>query len=235
METSQTIRKLIAFSAVVLVGGAVPHYWWDRSPHAEGMPHLAGGLSAEALLPPSIGKFHAVDRWRLPQDRGVIEEGATYQDSEGRVSAQVDLRTNNVGVHNGLACYMVRGMTLQRSLLERVTAADSMGDFNIAFVKDDSLEGTGQSDVLIATTQCTAAGCTELPLRMTNGIQLIWPDTLWQQPLRFWYEPLVPLSVKLQTRERSQDGWDQQQALKEFRELMANFKLLPLRNLYATN
>ena len=235
METSQSKHKFVAFSALVLLGGAIPHYWWDGPARAHGPVDVSSNVSAETLLPPSIGKFHAVDRWRLPQGRGVIEEGATYQDSEGKLTAQIDLRTNNVGVHNGLACYMVRGMTLQRSFLERVTAADSTGDFNIAFVKDDSFEGAGQSDLLIATTQCTAAGCTELPLRMTKGIQLVWPDALWQQPLRFWYQPLVPLSVKLQAGEHFQNGWDQQQALKEFRELMANFKLLPLRNLYASN
>ena len=111
-----------------------------------------------------------------------------YQNDEGNVVAQIALRTNAPGTHNGLKCYLARGLPLQRQFLEHVAAADSAGDFNIAFVGDESLTGTG--------------------------------------------EKYLPLSVILQSTERSSDKWNEEHALQQFRELMSNFKLLPLRNAY---
>jgi len=233
METTQqTTRRLVALSAVVLLCAAVPHYRLDRPAPAIQMPHGASGVSGSSLLPSSIGKFRVVNRWRIPMRDNIVEEGGTYKNDEGNVVAQIALRTNNPGTHNGLRCYLARGLTLHRQFLERVASADSAGDFNISFVSDESLAGAGEKYLLIATTECRAGGCTETPLESTNRLQFLWkgddpnPPTLDSQPV-------VPLSVLLQPPEGSSDGWTQEQALQQFRELMSNFKLLPLRNAYS--
>lgn len=156
-----------------------------------------------------------------------------YQYAEGKLLAQIVLRTNDFGGHNGLACYLVRGVSLQTQFLDRVRAADSVANFNIAFVKDESLAGAGHADLLIATTECRATGCTEIPVRMSNDFRIMWPNAIWH-PENNIYQYVVPLSVTLQSLEY-QDGWDQTQALAQFHELMTRFKLLPLRSFYSPN
>jgi hypothetical protein len=165
-------------------------------------------------------------------DDKMVEEGGMYQNEEGSVVAQIALRTNDHGTHNGLKCYLTRGLTLQRQFLEQVATADSAGDFNIAFVSDESLTGAGEKYLLIATTECRAGGCTETPLESTNRFQVLWRG---DDPNRATHESqfVVPLSVILQSTEGSSERWSQEHALQQFRELMSNFKLLPLRNAYS--
>ena len=233
METTQqTTRRLVALSAVVLLCAAVPHYRLDRPAPTIQVRHAASGVSGSSLLPPSIGKFRVVNRWRTPMRDNIVEEGGIYKKDEENVVAQIALLTNSPRTHNGLVCYLARGLTLQRQFLERVASADSAGDFNISFVSDESLAGAGEKYLLIATTECGAGGCTETPLESTNRLQFLWrgddpnPPTLESQPV-------VPLSVLLQPPEGSSERWTQEQALQQFRELMSNFKLLPLRNAYS--
>jgi hypothetical protein len=162
----------------------------------------------------------------------IVEEGGIYQKDEGNVVAQIALLINSPRTHNGLICYLARGLRLQRQFRERVASADSAADFNISFVSDESLAGAGEKYLLIATTECRAGGCTETPLESTNRLQFLWrgddptPPTLESQPV-------VPLSVLLQSPEGSSDRWSQEHALQQFRELISNFKLLPLRNAYS--
>jgi len=53
-------------------------------------------------------------------------------------------------------------MSLQGQHTEQVQAADSVADFNLAFVKDQSITGTGEATLLIATTECTKEACSGL-------------------------------------------------------------------------
>ena len=216
---------------MVLLCAAVPHYRWDRAAPTIQTPPASGGVSVSSLLPASIGKFRVVNRWRAQMTDNIVEEGGMYQNDEGNVVAQIALRTNAPGTHNGLKCYLARGLPLQRQFLEHVAAADSASDFNIAFVGDESLTGAGEKYLLIATTECRAGGCTETPLERTNEFQVLWRR---DDPNRPTLEShlAVPLSVILQSTERSSDKWNQDHALQQFRELMSNFKLLPLRNAY---
>jgi hypothetical protein len=229
METiQQTIRRLVALSAVVLLCAAVPRYRFDRSAPTIQKPHAASGVSVSSLLPSSIGEFRVVRRWRTQMGNNVAENGGMYQNQEGNVVAQIALLTDFLGPHNGLKCYLARGLPLQRQSLERVAAADSASDFNIAFVSDESLTGAGEKYLLIATTECRAGGCTETPVERTNSLRVFWK---WEDPDRPRREShVVPLSVILQSTEGSSDRWSQEHALQQFRELMSNFKLLPLRN-----
>lgn len=165
-------------------------------------------------------------------DNNIVEEGGMYRNDEGSVVAQIALRTNTPGTHNGLRCYLARGLTLQRQFLEQVAAADSAGDFNIAFVGDESLTGAGEKSLLIATTECRAGGCAETPLQSTNRFQLLWRRDDPNSPT-LESQFVVPFSVILQSAEGSSGRWNQEYALQQFRELMSNFKLLPLRNAYS--
>jgi len=73
-----------------------------------------------------------------------------------------------------------------------------------------------------------------LAFSVVKDFQILWPDSIWKRG-KDLYAYVVPLSVTLQLRKNPQDGWDQQEALAEFHELMAEVRLLPLRSLYASN
>ena len=89
METvQQTTRKLVAFSALVLLGAGFPHYSWDR-PEPLHSRHASREGSPEYLLPSTIGEFHVVERRTFPQKGDLAEIGAIYQDTEGKYLAQI--------------------------------------------------------------------------------------------------------------------------------------------------
>jgi hypothetical protein len=181
-------------------------------------------------LSPSA-KFHLVNRWTFPEKGNPAEIGAIYQDAEARHLAQISI---HFGPHDGLICYLARGIPLRRQFLQSLAAADSIADFNIAFLIDESLAGAGQATLLMATTTCTAGGCSESSMPRTGGLRLIWPP-FTRENGQFLEQAAVPLSVTLQSREYQADGCDEKHALQQLRELLSNFRLLPLRDVYAPN
>jgi len=167
-------------------------------------------------------------------EHGVIEEGAIYRDAIGKQMAQIALQLNRSGAHNGLACYLSHGIPLQKQHIEQVRASDSEADFNIAFVSDQSLTGAGQATLLIATTECMPGGCTEAPMKHSYGVSILRSE-FDKNDRRFKNQLLVPLSITLQSLEPSGNALDQEHALRQFRELVSSFGLLPLRTAHSSN
>ena len=224
MENLQkTIRKLVAFAALVVVLAGIPHFLLDRSPR---VIRTAGG-SYEYLLPEEIGKFHVLNRWK-----NAIEQGAIYQDRNGKQIAQFAIMINAPGRHDGLNCYLARGIPLQSLQSEHLQAADSTANFEVGFIGDQSLNGgLGHSVLFIASTQCDAEVCTQAPAPMSMGLQMTW-----LRPAKIHHDDaeqprVVPVSITFQ----SFDAEGADQALLQFRELMSNFKLVPLRELSVVN
>jgi hypothetical protein len=231
METvKQRAQKFAAFSAVVLLGAAFPHYWWGQTVPVHPR-HATGGVSPEDLLPLSIGEFHVVDRWTFPQKGDPAEIGAIYQDAAGKHLAQIAI---HMGPHDGASCYIARGIPLQRQFEEQVAAADSVADFNISLLGDESMAGLGQRSLLMATSACTATGCAAAPRQRNDGLRIVFPK-LAPGSDEFSDPRTLSLSIVLQSHEHSADGRDEQHAAEQFRALMTNFRLLPLRNFYVSH
>jgi hypothetical protein len=231
METvKQRAQKLAAFSAVVLLGAALPYYRWEQ-PVPVHPPHATSRVSPEDLLPFSIGEFHVVDRWTFPQKGGPVEIGAIYQDAAGKHLAQIAI---HIGPHDGLRCYIARGVPLKGQFEEQVVAADSVADFNISLLGDESMAGVGQTNLLMASSDCAATGCAATPRQGNGGLRIVFP-ILAPESEEFSDQHTLSLFITLQSHEHSTDGWDEQHAVNQFGALMANFRLLPLRNLYVSN
>jgi hypothetical protein len=231
METvKQRAQKLAAFSAVVLLGAAFPFYWWEKTVPVR-PPHAISGVSPEDLLPFSIGEFHVVDRWTFPQKGDPAEIGAIYQDAAGKHLAQIAIHMDS---HDGIECYIARGVPLQMDFEEQVVAADSVADFNISLLGDESMAGLGETNLLMASSDCTATGCARTPRQRNDGLRIVFP-ILAPDSEEFSDQRTLTLSITLQSHEHSADGRDEQHAVKQFRALMANFRLIPLRNFYVSN
>jgi hypothetical protein len=228
-ESQQTIRKLVAFTALVLVLAGVPHFLLDRKAAIVPRPQQ----SYEYLLPAAIGKFHVVNRWRNVKESPVIEQGATYQDASGAQTAQFDIMIHDSRDHNGLLCYITRGMPLRGRRTEQVQAVDSTANFDVGFIGDQSLNGAGRSTLFIASTECAHGGCRQAPLpqQSSTGPHIVWLPSAKAQRIRADAASFVPLSVTFQSFGNNGETQDQEQALLQFRELISNFKLAPLREL----
>jgi hypothetical protein len=252
MEQSQkTIRRLVALAVLVLPLAGVPHFRLDRKPIATRLPDrrpIAARLpdrSYEYLLPATIGKFHVVNRWRnvrpyqaIEQGATYIEQGATYQDSTGKQTAQFAILLNYFGDHNALGCYLTRGMALRENRTEQAQAADSPAKFDVGFFGDQSLNGAEHSTLFVASTVCRAGGCLEAPSAWSSAA----PHVAWSMSAKTQHERAnlampISLSITFQSLGSSGETQDQQQqqALLQFRELVSNFKLIPLRELAAAN
>ena len=232
MEQSQkTIRRLVAFAVLVLPLAGVPHFRLDRKPIAARLPDR----SYEYLLPATIGKFHVVNRWRNVTPYQTIEQGATYQDSTGKQTAQFAIMLNYPGDHNALSCYLTRGMALRENRTEQVQAADSPAKFDVGFFGDQSLNGAEHSTLFVASTECRAGGCLEPPSAWWSAPHVAWSMSAKTQHERANLAMPIPLSITFQSLGSAGETQDQQQALLQFRELVSNFKLIPLRELAAAN
>jgi hypothetical protein len=231
MEQPQKANlKLVAFAAVVLLCAGVPHFLFDRT-----RPKISvGNYLPETLLPPTIGTFHVVSRKQVGGAGEVIEHVAIYQDPTGRQTAQFDLRINSAS-HNGVACYLARGMPVQWRRIEQLQSADSTAGFEIASIADQSLRGAAGSVLFIASTECMAEGCREIPLEIRTGPQLIWLRNNLETRSATPGKMPVPLSITFQSIGKDGNVQDQEQALSDFRKLVANFNLNPLREVSAAH
>ena len=231
MEQSQKANlKLVAFTTLVLLCAGVPHFLFDRTRPKNSTGHY----SPESLLPPTIGTFHVVNRKQVGEAGDVIEHMAIYGDPTGRQTAQFDLRINSAS-HNGVACYLARGMPVQWRRIEQVQSADLSASFEIASIADQSLRGSAGSVLIIASTECTPEGCREIPLQIRTGPQLIWLRSNLQTQSVGPGEKPVPLSITFQSIGKDGNVQDQEEALSDFRKLVASFKLNPLREISASN
>ncbi|WP_158747920.1 hypothetical protein [Acidobacterium sp. S8] len=221
MENLQTIRKLVPFATLVVVLAGVPHFLLDRKPRV----NQTAGRSYEYLLPEEIGQFHVLNRWK-----NAIEQGAIYQDRNAKQVVQFDIRINSPGSHDGLSCYLARGMSLQSLQFEHLQTADSTANFEVDFIGDQSLNGLGHSVLFIALTQCDAEVCTQVPAPLSTGLQVTW-----LRPAKVENDVEDPRVVPLSITFQSFDAEGPDQALLQFRELMSNFKLVPLRELSVVN
>lgn len=231
MEYSQqTIRKLIAFAVAVGLLAGLPHFLFDRKQETV----KVWERSYEYLLPAEIGGFHVVNRWTNVQSHSVIEQGAIYQDSSGRKTAQFDIMVNASGSHNGLACYLARGMTLRERRIEQIQAADSSATFDVGFVGDQSIGGTGHSTLLIASTECGSKGCWRTP-DSSESAQIIWFQHPKATSDHTPHSTFVPISITFQSLNSDGKAQDRESALLEFRELVSNFRLVPLQEIPSAN
>jgi hypothetical protein len=242
MEQSQkTIRRLVAFAVLVLPLAGVPHFRLDRKQIAARLPDrsIAAWLpdrSYEYLLPATMGKFHVVNRWRNLVPNQAIEQGATYQDSTGKQTAQFAIWLNFPKDHNALVCYLTRGMALRENRTEQVQAADSPAKFDVGFFGDQSLNGADHSTLFVASTVCRAEGCLEAPSAWSSAApHLAWSMSAETQHERANLARSISLSITFQSLGSAGEMQDQQQAWLQFRELVSNFRLIPLRELAAAN
>ena len=232
-ESQRTIRKLLAFAAVVALLGGVPHFLLNRKQLAAAK--LIPDRSYEYLLPAELGKFHVVNRWKSALRKPIVEQGAIYQDPTGKLTAQVAILFNLSGDHNGLQCYLTQGLPLQSHRTEQVQAADSSAIFDVGFIGDQSLSGAGHSTLFIASTECGARGCRQPPFLASKA-----PRIVWLRPAKAQRDPAdesrsIPLSITFQSVGGTGDAQDQEQAMLQFRDLVSKFKLVPLRELSAAN
>ncbi len=231
-RSQQATRKLVAFTAVAVLCAGVPHFLLDRRslPHHESHSQ---DYSPEAFLPAVIGDFHIVSRNRNTLSRQETEHVAIYQDRTGKQTAQFDVRVNS-GAHDGLACYLSRGMAVQWRRIEEVKSADSLGSFEISSLVDQSITGSGRTVLLMASTECKPEGCSELPLKVQNRIQLVWSQSPGEAGAP-QIANAVPLSIAFQSLLEDGKVQDQAQALSQFRKLILSYKLAPLRELSSAN
>ncbi len=231
MEQSQKASlKLVAFAAVVLLCAGVPHFLFDRIQ----LKNSTGSYLAETLLPPTIGTFHVVNRKQVGEAGDVIEHVAIYQDPTGRQTAQFDLRINSAS-HNGVACYLARGMPLQWRRIEQVQSADSSASFEIALPSGSVVAWRRPFCSLHSLYGVYAGRLPEIPLQIRTWPQLVWlRNSLETQSVTPSKKP-VPLSITFQSISKDGNVQDQEQALSDFRKLVASFKLNPLREISAAN
>jgi len=232
-QSQQATRKLVAFAAVVVLCAGAPHFLLDRRslPHQESRSQQD---SPETFLPAIIGDFHVVSRNRNILPRQEIEHVAIYQDRTGTQTAQFDVRVNS-SAHNGLACYLMRGMTVQWKRTEEVQSADSIGSFEISSIADQSITGSGRSALFMASTECTPEHCSESPLKVENRPELVWSGSDSEAHGTPRSREVVPLSITFQSVGEGGNVQDQKQALSQFRKLISSFKLAPLRELSSKN
>lgn len=224
MEQNQhSTRKLVALTAAILVCAGVPHFLMERHGSA---PQGEGGLgrvSPKALFPAAIGGFHAIDQEVKLLRNGAVDYVTTYSDPGKEQTAQFAL-FRNTPPHSGAACYLTSGMHMREQHVEKLQTADSSAAFQISSFEDESRRpGTG-SPVLIASTVCSSAVCTDSALSIPNGwarFALVGANSAAdhkdQRP--------VSLSILFQ----SNDGASDQETLTQFRELMSTVSVGDLR------
>lgn len=217
-QDQQLIRKLVAFAAVILFFAGLPHVFLERHTSASASGSRKVPISPETLFPPVIGDFHVTDRERIQLREGIIEYVASYSDVSRARTAQFTL-FDNVSRHNGSNCYLARGMRMREQYLEKIQTADSIVAFQISFFEDESLNASTGSSVLIASTLCSSAGCTESPLGVRDGLRLafIRPNLA----ITRGDQESIPLSVLFQSNYGAAD----QETLAQFRKLMSNFRV----------
>ena len=227
MEHAQKqVGKLAAFAILIVLLAGVPHFMLDRTP-TSALPH---DLAYHSFLPAKIGEFHMVNQWKNAQRNSIIEHGAIYRDPDGKRTAQIDVITGFSEGHNGLGCYLAHGIPLQLHRTERVNAADVIADFDVGIFTDQSLNGGARSILVVASTDCGPKGCHPTPLATNGALKLIWLRPAL--PPRDSNHPNgASLSIAFEIFTDPDKAQDQEQALLQFREFIANFKLTSLSDL----
>ena len=146
--------KLLAFLGAVLVCGVVPYY--QVSNYRRDQPPQP---PTETLVPPRVGDFQAIERWKLPPNKlDGTEQGALYARTGSDQKVQFDLFVGNLRPHDGLGCYLVQGARIVKRHPEKVrTLDDNAALFDISIVESNSMLDPGIK--LIATTACGATQC----------------------------------------------------------------------------
>jgi len=214
-KQSTTIAKIIAFAAVVLLCAGVPHFWHDRAQKA---PRILLDPRSANLLPDNVGSYSVRNRSNFIEFDS-LEQVAIYSDKSGAETVQADLRLNSG--HNGLNCYIARGIPVVWSGLEEVQAADSTAIFDVKILKGASVVTGGYSMYLLAATQCNATKCTEnlMPIEDRIGIRLGAPAVVGNGV------EAVPLSIVI---ESSSATASKDQLIRQLRVFMKDMPLVPL-------
>ena len=155
-------RKLIVFGALLVACGIAEYFLHALSPR---FSRIHAQKAIAQTLPPAIGDFRSVRRWNVPSSTGVTEAGASYLNPSG-VEASVDIRLNNGGPHNGVACWLVEGYPMIWQRLITVRARSGTSTFDAALFRRK------RGLALLANTECFAAGCTETRLPNSFGLRM---------------------------------------------------------------
>lgn len=231
-QLKATTLKLVAFGVAVLVCAGVPYLLSDQGSYQRGSASRPAPHWPDTTFPAAIGGFHVVNRWQNRLSNEVTEYGALYQDPTGTQTAQFDTLFN-IGPHDGSDCYLARGMKFQWRRVVEVHTADSIAGFEIVSMEDESMAGSDHATLLIASTNCTRDACKDLTLNFKTGTgpHLVWtrPASSKKNATGSWVP--VSLSITFESFANGDHAQDEEQALSQFRKLMSNFRLNPLREL----
>lgn len=171
-------------------------------------------LAEVVLLPASIDGATPMKSWTNPRPSGPIEQGTLYAAAGLGAAGQIqlDFYRNNTRPHRGIACYLTQGESLVSEKLRNVMTASGVVMFDVALLRSQNQLR------LAATTECTAAGCSEQLLRPDRAFGLRWvPGNRMFSPA----PSVVPASVML--RRELPDNADAQAVAHATRELEAQF------------
>jgi hypothetical protein len=177
-------RKLVALGALVIVLAIFEYLFFPRSTYGPQAESLAA-----RLLPPAIGSFRRIRRWRTPLNFHTLEIGASYRDASG-VEANLDILLGEWRPHNGIVCWYARGYPVFGQRLRAIRIASTSAVFDTVLFRDD------QGMALLANTQCYPTGCRDSLLRLTpmlGGLGLRMPT---------FFEPAAaPTPISIMVRE----------------------------------
>lgn len=213
--------KLAALALGVLVFGGL---------HRATVPHSTSANQAETvdsfnLLPATIGSATIVRQWNNRQSPQVVEQGALYASNDPTdTPVQMDFFKGRPTTHNGMICYLFQGEVLLWQHLETIPTAGNPAIFDVGLTRAD------QQLRLIAATECTAQGCAEQPVPVSD---YFWTQWSWKN-LTQTRNPVVPMSIVL-TRPIGAEGLEatQSQLLTAFYHATAQLDLSPVQQLAA--
>lgn len=226
-KTSNT-AKLIAFAIVVFGCAGVPHFLYD---HAIAAPVTSANLNSLHLLPASVGYYALRTRTSNAIAPNVIEQVAVFVNVSNHEIVQISTFLNGAP-HDGIDCYLTRGIPVVWSGTEEVQARDSVAYFRVSVLKGNSIDAsTDNSYFLIAAAECAPDGCSEEDVTQNQfGIFRKPVDN----PL---HRVTVPISIVLQPAgfERTSTVAAQKDALlRDLRQFMIDLPLHPLNEFART-
>jgi len=227
-QTRATAYKLLALTVIVLSCAGAGHWLTDRQQRQTYLPER----SYEYLLPSQIGGFHVISRWKDLLQKHAIKQYARYEDATRNQSAQIDILINNPE-HDGVLCYVARGVSVNERRNEMVQGGDLSAAFDVAFIGDQSLTDGRRPTLLVASTECNSKGCVNPGFNTNNEPKLFWPHSPTSSTVS--EAQFVPVTITFQSLPDHGSVVGRDAILLQFREFVSNFRFLPLCTLRNSN
>jgi hypothetical protein len=182
--------KVVALAVVVMVCAIFEYLFFPRAAHSPQAESLD-----PRLLPPAIGSFRSIRRWRqtvhltVNLNFHVLEVGASYHDASG-VEADLDILLGEWLPHNGIDCWYIRGYPVYWQRRRAATTANGSEFFDTALFRDD------HGLALLASTQCYPTGCRDILPPF-----FLLPGGFGLRILRFFELAAAPTPISIVVRE----------------------------------